>query len=368
MGSGFDTVDCWLALARAPALHADHLRPHPQFLADPTQLLGQTAGQLERLGLPTKAAQWLAAPRGDTLAHDRRWLERHAVQLLHFGGPGFPSLLSNIAAAPLVLFVRGCAERLQSPQLAVVGSRQPTPAGRDIAYQFASTLAAAGLVITSGLAAGIDRVAHEAALHAGHTIAVLGTGLDLTYPPEHHFLTDQILAGDGALISEFPRGTTPHKHNFPRRNRLISGLALGTLVVEAAERSGSLITARYANEQGREVFAIPGSIRNPRANGCNALIKDGARLVDKPEEILADLNICHINQLVKYSPGGCQSHGPLDNDQKILLDALAFEPASADQLVERSGFSCQTVTAALLILELEGRVAVQAGGRYVRLT
>src|SRR5258706_895011 len=177
MGGRFDSVDSWLALARAPALQADHLRAHPALLANPLLLLDLPAASLERLGLPAAACRWLASPRQNVLEQDRRWLERQSVQLLSWGDPGYPPLLTSIAAAPLVLFVRGSVPCLQSRQLAIVGSRQPSLVGRETAHQFAAQLAAAGLTITSGLAAGIDRAAHEGALRAGQTIPVLGTGL-----------------------------------------------------------------------------------------------------------------------------------------------------------------------------------------------
>jgi DNA processing protein len=364
----FDHHDSWLALARAHWLHADHLRARPELLANPGVLIGERATTLENLGLPPTAARWLSAPDRTVLDLDRRWLERESIQLLHYGGPGFPPLLTEIAAAPLVLFVRGDVAQLQSAQLAIVGSRRPTAIGKLNAGDFAAGLAAAGLTITSGLAIGIDRAAHEGAMRAGRTVAVLGTGLDLIYPREHCALADQIIAASGALVSEFPRGTTPHKLNFPRRNRLISGLSLGTLVVEAARRSGSLITARLAGEQGRETFAIPGSIHNPMAFGCHSLIRQGAKLVEEPAEILVELRLpFQIQILTERSTAPCGKLA-LDKQHEILLDALGFEPASVDLLVERTGFSCQTLSALLLNLELSGQVAPQPGGRYVQLS
>jgi DNA processing protein len=197
---------------------------------------------------------------------------------------------------------------------------------------------------------------------------VLGTGLDLIYPRPHRALADRIVAAGGALVSEFPRGTTPHKLNFPRRNRLISGLSLGTLVVEAARRSGSLITARLAGEQGRETFAIPGSIHNPMAQGCHSLIRQGVKLVEEPAEILVELRLPLENQILTEQARGLAGNSALDKPHEILLDALGFEPASVDLLVERTGFSCQSLSAMLLNLELEGRVAPQPGGRYVQLS
>ncbi len=367
MAAYLDHIDSWLSLARAHWLHVDHLRARPELLANPCALIGERATTLESLGFPPAAAHWLSAPDRTALELDRHWLERESIQLLHFGGPGFPPLLTEIAAAPLVLFVRGAAAQLRSAQLAIVGSRKPTPVGMHNAHNFATRLATAGLTITSGLAMGIDRAAHESALRAGSTVAVLGTGLDLIYPSAHRALADQIVAADGALVSEFPRGTKPHKLNFPRRNRLISGLSLGILVVEAARRSGSLITARLAGEQGRETFAIPGSIHNPMAQGCHSLIRQGAKLVEEPAEILSELRLPLEIQILTESAVSLNNKSLLDKPHKILLDALGFEPASVDLLVERTGFSCQSLSAMLLNLELEGRVAPQSGGRYVRL-
>jgi DNA processing protein len=195
----------------------------------------------------------------------------------------------------------------------------------------------------------------------------MGTGLDSVYPPEHGALAERIVTGGGALLGEFPPGTPAHAANFPRRNRLISGLSLGTLVIEAAQRSGSLITARLAGEQGREVFAVPGAITNPVARGCHALIRQGARLVEEPAEVLAELNIPYSNQPVTNLVGPVASTPVLDNDHKILLDALGFEPTSLDSLVERTGLSSQCLASMLLMLELEGRVGLHPGGRYLRL-
>jgi DNA processing protein len=270
-----------------------------------------------------------------------------------------------------VLYVRGAVSALSSPQLAMVGSRNPTASGRRTAAEFAAFFARAGLTITSGLALGVDGASHDGALAAGgRTVAVLGSGLDEVYPPEHRALA-ALIATRGALVSEFPPGTRPLPPNFPRRNRIISGLSLGTLVVEAARRSGSLITARLAGEHGREVFAIPGSIHNPLSRGCHALIREGAKLVETAADVLSELKLPFMNQglaeLEESSAGPSAPAATLDKDYKILLDALGFEPASADVLVERTGFPSQSVASMLLILELEGRIALQTGSRYVRL-
>jgi DNA processing protein len=362
-----EPIDAWLALARAPGLHADQLLERPEFLAEPWTLLTHSAHQLQLIGLPAATAHWLAAPDQATLERDRQWMQREQVQLVCYGTENFPPLLTDTPCAPLALYVRGDAGKLLSAQLAMVGSRKATPGGKQTAFKFAASLARAGLTITSGLALGIDRASHEGALSAGCTIAVLGTGVDTIYPRENQQLAERIVSGGGALVSEFPPDTPAHPGNFPRRNRLISGLSLGTLVVEAAQRSGSLITARLAGEQGREVFAIPGAIQNPMVRGCHALIRQGAKLVETPPEVLAELRIPYLQQDVMKHPETVAKVAKLDKDQKILLDALGFEPSSIDILVERTGLTSQFVASTLLMLELEGRVGLHPGGRYVRL-
>jgi len=227
------------------------------------------------------------------------------------------------------------------------------------------------VTITSGLALGIDAAAHDGALAAGgRTVAVLGCGLDSIYPPQHRKLA-ALIAAQGALITEFPPGATPRKENFPRRNRIISGLSLGTLVVEATRHSGSLVTARLAAAQGRAVFAIPGSIYNPLARGCHQLIRQGAKLVESAGDVLAALDIPFYKQTLKdkpKTPGPVAKSAPvLDKGYEILLDALGFEPTGIDALVDRTGLSSQSVASMLLILELSGRVGIHAGGRYLRL-
>jgi DNA processing protein len=267
-----------------------------------------------------------------------------------------------------VLYVEGEVGTLSLPQLAVVGSRNPTALGRDTAEQFARHLAGSGFTITSGLALGIDAAGHRGALQAGgRTIAVLGCGLDAIYPRGNIELATQV-AGSGALVSDLPTGTRPLKHHFPRRNRIISGLSVGTLVVEAALQSGSLITARLAAEQGREVFAIPGSVHNPLSRGCHRLIRQGAKLVETVEDIFTELGplLTHLDAATRAeTTDGKRVFGPvLDKDQEILLDALGFAPAGIDSLVARTGYAADAVASMLLILELEGRVAQQHDGLY----
>lgn len=289
--------------------------------------------------------------------------------LLRAGGPRYPVQLAAVRGCPDALFVRGDPAVLARPQLSIVGSRAASPAGRETAFEFAAALAARGLAITSGLAAGIDAAAHRGALAAGGvTIAVCGTGLDRVYPAEHADLAAEI-ARRGALVSEFPPGTPPLAENFPQRNRLMSGLSLGVLVIEAAARSGSLITARHAAEQGRDVLAVPGSIHNALARGCHRLIKDGAALVETPDDVIEALEFRGFLPGNTASCGAANAEIPgarLDSDTEILLNALGFEPADLDQLVERTGFAPQAVVSRLQLLELEGRVESLAGGRFSR--
>jgi len=286
--------------------------------------------------------------------------------------PRYPPQLAAVPGMPPALFVEGDPAVLARPQVAIVGSRAPTAAGRETAFDFAARLAAAGFAVTSGLATGIDGQAHRGALAArGVTIAVCGTGLDRVYPAEHRELATGI-AASGALVSEFRTGTPPRSQNFPRRNRLMSGLARGVLVIEAASRSGSLITARLAGEQGREVMAVPGSIHNPLARGCHRLIKDGAALVETIDDVLAALGVSvqENSKETARKTGDSEENpgGALDSDAEMLLNALGFEPAGLDRLVQRTGLAAHSVISRLQLLELEGRVETLAGGRYSRTT
>ncbi|MDE2276547.1 MAG: DNA-processing protein DprA, partial [Burkholderiales bacterium] len=296
------------------------------------------------------------------LARARDWLaggaDRRVITLDH---PAWPPLLLQTADPPLLLYVQGDAAALAAPAVAVVGSRQPTAQGRDNARAFGLALAAHGLVVVSGLAQGIDAAAHEGALDSrtggACTVAVVGTGLDQVYPPRHAELARRI-ALRGALVSEYAPGTPPLAENFPLRNRIIAGLARGTLVVEAALRSGSLITARLAAEAGREVFALPGSIHAPQSKGCHALIRQGAKLVETAEHILEELNLAPATAAPATDPD--------DAPQDPLLDALGDDPVTLDALVARTGWPVPTLSARLLELELTGRVARLPGGLYQR--
>jgi DNA processing protein len=373
-----DAVEMQLAIGRAPGLTAQQLRRALAAIegaqascAGLQGLFGQCRSSLESLGLAAAAGAALQAPDAARIAADRRWIESERVILIDAASALYPPLLAQAEGAPALLYVKGDAGCLSSPQLAMVGSRNPTQPGQRTARAFAGYLAGAGLTITSGLAAGIDAASHEGALECGGaTVAVLATGIDAIYPRQHRSLAARI-AAQGALVSEYPPGSPPIRAHFPRRNRIISGLCLGTLVIEAARHSGSLITARLAGEQGREVFAIPGSIHNPLARGCHALIRSGAKLVESADDVLSELKFSVEKQTLakpsEHRSGSGLEAARLDKDYKILLDALGFAPASLDMLVERTGLPSQSVASMLLFLELEDVVGLHSGGRYVRL-
>jgi len=357
--------------ARAPGLSAARLLEIEALGPGLSALEQPDRAALGQLGLTTTAIRWLTNPDEALVAADLRWLETTNTTLLPAVSPGYPPMLLESPDAPAVLYVRGDERILGEPQLAMVGSRNPTAGGRATAREFAIFFAQAGLTITSGLALGIDTACHEGALAGGGpTVAVLGCGLDQIYPRENQALAEHIAAA-GAVITEFPPGTSPLPACFPQRNRIIAGLSHGTLVVEAAQRSGSLITARLAGVAGREVFAIPGSIHNPLARGCHHLIRQGAKLVERPEDVLSELKISLVAQLVAGAPEEPLSRQPgappLDKEYKILLDALAFEPASVDSLIDRTGMNSESIASMLLILELDGHVAPHPGGRYSRM-
>jgi DNA processing protein len=355
-------------LARAPGLTAEHVRALFAATRDES-CLDCPAPILRRVGIPPAARAFLSAPNEAELLCDLRWIESSGAQLVLCTDAAYPPMLAQTVGAPAVLFVLGSIEALHSPQLAMVGARNPTAAGRKTAREFAAWFARSGLTITSGLAVGVDAASHEGALLVdGVTVAVFGTGLDAVYPAENARLAARIREKGGALVSEFPPRTEPSKRNFPRRNRIISGLSHGTLVVEATRRSGSLITARCAGEQGREVFAIPGSIHSPLSRGCHKLIREGAKLVEAADDVLSELQIPLRGQRVMGATGAAKGATPLDKEYEMLLDALGFEPATIDVLIERTGLPGESLASMLLILELEGCVAALPGGRYDRIT
>ena len=327
-----------------------------------------SAHQLQRQGgLTPHAAERVHNGAGaDAWRDTLLWLGQPRHELLVWSDNRYPERLRAIPDPPLLLFVNGDAALLSTPQLAVVGSRNPTPAGVDNAAAFAAVLAQVGLTITSGLALGIDAAAHRGALSvAGGTVAIAGTGLDRVYPARHRALAHEI-AEHGVLVSEFPLGAPPKREHFPQRNRLISGLSLGVLVVEAAIQSGSLITARLAGEQGREVFAIPGSIHSPLARGCHSLIRQGAKLVETAQDILEELaqQLRDIAPLSRTTAATCEVVS--DNSTHELLAAMAYDPVDIDTLAQRSGLTIGMISSMLLQMELRGLVAACPGGKYLR--
>jgi DNA processing protein len=367
MPAEFSLPRFWAAVIRAPHLHADHLARALAVAGDPAGLWCEPSDRLHGLGLPPSASALLANPPCAQLDADLRWHEREGLRLLACLDPDYPAQLRQVPAAPAALYVRGSVAVLSQPQLAMVGSRHPTAAGRSTAFEFARRYGQDGLIVTSGLAQGIDTAAHEGALAAGApTIAVCGTGLDRCYPAHNAALAERIAAG-GALLSEFPPGTPPEAANFPRRNRIISGLSRGVLVIEAARDSGSLITARRALEQGREVLAIPGSIRSPTALGCLDLLRDGAALIIEAADTYPVLSLTTDSfSLSKQSITSESTRLQLDKAGEMLLDALGFEPTGLDELLVRTGLAIGPLTASLQVLELEHHIESLPGGLYCR--
>lgn len=330
-------------------------------------------------GLGDDAIGWLQAPDPAQLAADRDWLSRPGHHLIGWDSPDYPALLRRTPSPPPALWVIGDPDWLWHPQVAIVGSRSPTATGADNAHAFAKAFARAGLTVTSGLARGIDGAAHLGALAGGGaTVAVMGTGPDQIYPAAHRELASRITA-HGCLVSEHPPGTGPRREHFPSRNRIVAGLALGVLVVEAATRSGALITARLAGEAGREVFAVPGSIHNPLARGCHALIRQGAGLVEEAGEVIQALAPVAA-ELAEALRGRLSSAPaaptftaqtsaavklPADPDYQRLWDALGHDPAGLDTLSQRTGLTVGALSSMLLLMELEGLVTADHG-RYAR--
>lgn len=358
---------CWLALARGPAVPVPVLSA---LAADPGKITtlfeNPRSGILPAAGL--ELTQYLQAPDWAGVESDLHWLEDSGGTALAFSHPLYPDLLRHIPDPPPVLYVRGQAEALNLPQLAVVGTRNPTPDGVRQARQFAADLAHLGIVITSGLALGIDAQAHAGALDAGGvTVAVQGCGPEQVYPRRNAGLADRIVER-GAVITEFGVGMPPQAANFPRRNRIISGLALGTLVIEAALRSGSLITAGIATAQGREVFAIPGSIKNPMAKGCHHLIKQGAKLVAEVGDILEEIR--ELGGRAELASGvRSDAHADcagLDERCRLLLDNIGFGPVAMDELVDQTGLAAGITASLLSSLEISGHIEILPGGRIVR--
>lgn len=361
-------LPAFLALLRTPGLGPLRGRRLLERFGSAAAVLaaGRTGWQLA--GCSDALCDALATPDHAGAAADLEWLAGAAERaLIAFDDPRYPPRLAQIARPPLALFTVGEVSLLGLPQLAIVGARAASAQGRENAAQFAAGLSRAGLVITSGLALGIDAAAHRAALDAGGTtIAVCGNGLDRVYPPRNRELARDI-AAEGLLVSEFPPGTVPKPEHFPRRNRVISGLSLGVLVVEAVRESGSLITARLAAEQGREVFALPGSIHNPLARGCHALIRDGAVLTESIDDILSELAAQLPGPPPAAAEPAARASGAESALEQALLDAIGHETVALDDLVARLARPVAEIGAALLALELRGLITVAAGERFTRL-
>lgn len=354
-----NSLKLWLQLIRAKGVGPATASKLLDAFGSIEVLYRASASQLRKAGLKPAAIESLLQPDLELIEQDLAWAQQDKNHIVVLGSEHYPAQLARIARPPVVLFVHGDPQVLSLPQLAIVGSRHPTSTGKRHAEQFAETFAQQGLTVTSGLAHGVDGAAHHGALKGGGlTIAVFGTGLDRVYPAVHKKLAHEI-AEEGALVSEYPLGTPSKPDNFPRRNRIVSGLALGSLVVEAAQRSGSLITARYATEQGREVFAIPGSINNPLARGCHALIRDGAKLVETAEHVLEEL----APLIPEYSPKLTEKTS-ISRDAQ--LDQLGFEPLHIDEVVDKLAMPLEAVQALLIEYELSGQITMLDDGRYVR--
>lgn len=353
-------LEARLRLHRLPELGPKRFQVLLEAFGSASRAISAPASAWRALGLPALAAESRRSVQvREGASHALAWLERPGQHLLMWDQPDYPALLSEIADAPPLLFVAGDPRLLEKPQLAVVGSRRASRPGMDTAAAFSRSLAAAGFVITSGLALGIDGAAHQAALEVGgQTVGVLGTGLENFYPQRNRRLADAMIAQGSAVVSEFPLETGPQPGHFPRRNRIISGLSLGVLVVEASVASGSLITARLAAEQGREVYAIPGSIHHPGARGCHQLIRDGAVLVETIEHILEALRGWQRLPLVGDPPEALPAHP--------LLALLHAAPQTSEGLAATSGWTLPRVLAALTELELEGRAVCESGRWFVR--
>jgi len=364
-----DDLHYWLALLYAPGIGSITFQKILGKISHPRHLFESLSDTLlaEKINFKKDTLAYLKKPDWKRVEQDIKWAREHDCHIISLTDPEYPPLLKEIATPPPVLFVRGNPDVLALPQLAMVGSRNPSAGGRQMASDFARILVDLGLAITSGLALGIDAASHEGALETGITIAVAGTGLDRVYPSRHRELAHRILE-QGAIVSEFPPGTPSIAANFPRRNRIISGLSIGTLVVEAAVKSGSLITAKLAAEQGREVFAIPGSIHNPLSRGCHQLIQQGAKLVETVADILDELGplVATVLETIKTETPESIFFEHGSDSLTPLIEKMGFEPISIDTLVERCGLTPETVSSMLLTLELQGRVT-SAGGLYSRI-
>ena len=353
-------IESWLSLGLIDGLGDESERRLLVAFGSPTDILSANVASLQRVVNKRAAHSIALGVDKKKLANTLKWLEDPLNSVITLADPDYPSLLLNIPDPPPLLYLKGRRELLGSPALAIVGSRNATPQGLSNAEAFAEAASNAGLCIISGMALGVDAAAHRGGLRGtAASIAVVGTGLDIVYPARNRELAHE-LAGKGALISEFPLGTPAIGSNFPRRNRIISGMSRGCLVVEAALQSGSLITARQALEQGRDVFAIPSSIHSPLSRGCHALIKQGAKLVESAQDILEELGYQSTSAVADDA-------AKTDVEDSLLLRYMGYDASDIDTLCVRSGLTAEAVSAMLLTLELDGVVANLPGGRYQRI-
>ena len=374
----------WLALSHVNKLGPVRIHSLLEVFKTPSVIFEVGRSGWQDAGLSEKMMEYLSAPDWEKVDADLRWVEQDNANIITLDDERYPPMLKNISDAPSILYTLGEPEILKLPQLAIVGSRNPTHAGKDVAHDFAAYLTSMGMTVTSGMALGIDTAAHQGALDSivkgvsghGFTVAVTGTGLDRVYPAKNRDIAHKI-AENGVIVSEYAPGTPPIPGNFPRRNRIISGLSMGVLVVEAALQSGSLITARLATEQGREVFAVPGSIHHSLAKGCHALIREGAKLVETAQHIFEELR--GFTEVLDGSGSRNQNSEPkaisehkvdentlidIDDEYKQVLKCIDYEPTSVDKVVERSGLTADAVCSMLLVLELQGYVTALSGGYY----
>lgn len=356
-------LEAWLRLALAPKLGPAKQRQLLAAFGGPQEALGAAPAEVSRIAGAAAATALSAGVDTALVTQTLSWLRESDNHLLSLADTRYPRPLLEIADPPVLLFAKGRLDLLDNPAMAIVGSRQATPRGVRDAEAFAQALSDAGLTIVSGLALGIDSAAHRGGLAGmGSSIAVVGTGLDKVYPARNRDLAHR-LAAEGLLLSEFPLGTPPLASNFPRRNRVISGLARGCLIVEAALPSGSLITARQALEQGREVFAIPGSIHSPVSKGCHWLIKQGAKLVETASDVLEEIGLASASPGTR--PG--EQAPPLQMPESAVLAAMSFAPVDVDTICERAGLTPAAASAILLKLELDGHVTRLPGGLLQRM-
>ncbi|MBS0299737.1 MAG: DNA-protecting protein DprA [Proteobacteria bacterium] len=359
-------LEAWLSLNLIDGVGGESIRKLLIAFGNPAAILSAPTGALERIVKKPVAQRIMQGPDRNKITGAFKWLEDPVNAVITLADSDYPAQLLNTDDPPPLLYFKGRRELLRQPALAVVGSRNATPQGLTNAEAFSEAASNAGLCIISGLALGIDTAAHQGGLRgSAASIAVVGTGLDIVYPAKNHPLAHR-LAKEGALISEFPLGTPAIGRNFPRRNRIISGMSHGCLVVEAALQSGSLITARQALEQGREVMAIPGSIHSPLSKGCHALIKQGAKLVENTQDILDELN--HLS-LTRHKEVTAKKEFAVEEatENAILLKHLGYDAVDIDTLCVRSGLTAEVVSAMLLTLELDGRISSLPGGCYQRI-